>query len=78
MHATIESIDDISRIISNSFNVENRTREDNNTNIVSQSIIHPNSGSSCTNHISNKNSIPRELAYPSSYECHRNSLNKVG
>ncbi|CAI2733058.1 unnamed protein product [Schistosoma spindalis] len=76
LNPTIESIDDISRIISNSFNVENRTREDNNTNIVSQSIIHPNSGSSCTNHISNKNSIPRELAYPSSYECHRNSLNK--
>lgn len=79
LNPTIESTDDISRIISNSFNVENRTHgNNNNNNIVSQTVIHPNVGSSYTSHLSNKNSIPRELAHSSYESSHQHSLIKVG
>ncbi|CAH8625613.1 unnamed protein product [Schistosoma bovis] len=76
LNPTIESTDDISRIISNSFNVENRTHGNNNNNIVSQTVIHPNVGSSYTSHLSNKNSIPRELAHSSYESSHQHSLIK--
>ncbi|CAH8650889.1 unnamed protein product [Schistosoma rodhaini] len=74
LNPIIESTDNLNRIISNSFSIENRTHENNN-NTVSQSVIHPNFGISCTNHLSNKNYIPRELTYPS-FGSHQNFLNQ--